>query len=338
MKKYIVIPTYKEYENLRLLLPLLRRYNVVIVDDNSNDGTIELCKKFKNVHLIIRPRRQGISTAVMDALRLIPKEAYVVVMDADFQHDYKKIEEMFRMLKEYDFVEGIRINKEIMGKLRTAISNVADSLVYYLVPETKALKDKETGFFGFRMQSVDINKIKPEEGEWKIVLDIFLALKKGSKIGHLYYKFGRRKYGKSKFSLYVAYKYLLQILRLNNYRILKFAFVGSLGIIVNELILFALVSKLLWPEYISLVFSIEGSVLFNFALLEFWVFRGRGKGILKNLLNYHISVFYSLVINYVIAFSLSFFISYLISNLIGIIVSFLFRYLYSEVKVWVVQI
>ncbi|MCL5420804.1 MAG: glycosyltransferase, partial [Candidatus Parvarchaeota archaeon] len=96
MKNYVVIPTYKEAENLRELLPLLKDFNVIIVDDNSNDGTAQICGGFKNVKLIVRKNERGLASAVLSGVKTITdKQAKVVVMDADFQHDPKKLPEFF---------------------------------------------------------------------------------------------------------------------------------------------------------------------------------------------------------------------------------------------------
>ncbi|MCW1291595.1 MAG: glycosyltransferase [Candidatus Rehaiarchaeum fermentans] len=329
---YVVIPTYKEVDNLKVLLPKLSKYEVIIVDDNSQDGTIELCNKFKNVHVLVRPKKEGISSAVLEGIKLLPQNSKVVVMDADLQHDFKLLSKIFNKLEKYDFVECVRINKSSMSFIRRVISNISDLLFLAFIPETKVLKDRNTGFFGFRLESVDIKKLRPGIGEWKIVIDIFLALKRGSKITSISYFFGKRKYGKSKLSLASFFYTFKQLLRLNDYRIFKFAFVGFLGLIVNESILFYFVKFLRIQEYISLVFSIEGSTLFNFVLLKEFVFDKRQSK--NSLLKFHLAVLYSLVINYLAALYLSIFVNYLFANFLGILISFIFRYFYSEHKVW----
>jgi dolichol-phosphate mannosyltransferase len=87
MKKYVVIPVYKEAENLKDLLPLLRDFNVIIVDDDSKDGTERICSNFKNVKLIVRKNQKGLASAVVYGISSIKeKNAEIVVADADFEH------------------------------------------------------------------------------------------------------------------------------------------------------------------------------------------------------------------------------------------------------------
>jgi Glycosyltransferases involved in cell wall biogenesis len=88
MKNYVIIPTYKEADNLKELLPLLTKYSIIVVDDNSLDGTEKICRKYKNVKLIVRKNKRGLASAVIDGILSIKgNDAKIVVMDADFQHD-----------------------------------------------------------------------------------------------------------------------------------------------------------------------------------------------------------------------------------------------------------
>ena len=90
----IIIPTYKEKENI---VPLIERihnslskydYEIVIVDDNSADGSEELvaglAKKYP-VKIIVRKNKRGLSSAVVDGIASTESE-FVIVMDADLQH------------------------------------------------------------------------------------------------------------------------------------------------------------------------------------------------------------------------------------------------------------
>jgi dolichol-phosphate mannosyltransferase len=329
MKNYVIIPTYKEAENLRELLPLLTRYKVIIVDDNSRDGTREICKRYKNVKLIVRKNKRGLASAVMDGvLSIRDKNARVVVADADFEHDYSRINDVFNLLNKNDFVECVKVGKRLWD--RSIISATARRLLYMLVPESTWLRDPMSGFFGFRTKSVNLVKVKPQG--YKIMLEIFMNLKKGSKKTHMEYSYGYRKHGKSKLKFKVIMEFILQVLRLNNYRIFVFLAIGVAGIFLNELLLYLFYLR--FPLLPSLVYAIVISTLVNFLMNHYITFRGRSRFV-PTILKFSLVTFFAGVINLGIAFYLSFVILYLIANLIGIIISFLFKYIMSENFIWV---
>jgi len=111
----IIIPTYKECENLKELLPKIldeTTHDVLIVDDSSNDGTKELIKKYDRVHLLERKKR-GFGSAVLDGLKegIKRKEAFLLTMDADLSHDPKDISRLLKACKGLDVVIGSRYVK-----------------------------------------------------------------------------------------------------------------------------------------------------------------------------------------------------------------------------------
>ena len=120
---HIVIPTYNEVENITMLLEGifdlgLPNTHVLIVDDDSPDGTFEIAKAFAetneySVSLLRRNGKEGLGTAYRDGfcevLRQISREEVVVVqMDADLSHSPVYLPEMISMLDESDVVVGSR--------------------------------------------------------------------------------------------------------------------------------------------------------------------------------------------------------------------------------------
>ena len=95
----IVIPTYNERENISKILEKLRKslrnikYEIIFVDDNSPDGTSDevqaFMKKSKNVRLIHRIGRRGLSGAIIEGI-FASSASLVGVMDCDLQHDETK--------------------------------------------------------------------------------------------------------------------------------------------------------------------------------------------------------------------------------------------------------
>ncbi len=329
MKNYVIIPTYKEADNLKELLPLLTKYNVVIVDDDSADGTDNLCRKYKNVKLIVRKDKRGLSSAVADGILAVKeKSAKIVVMDADFQHDPSKLAEFFSKLDKSDFVYGNRINlmsspyRKVMSKTATFISRT-------MIPQLNKIQDPMSGFFGFRLSSVNIKKIRPIG--YKIMLEIAVNLKDNAKISRVNYRFDNRKFGKSKIRFKTILEFILQVLRLNDYRLLLFGMVGLSGVVVNEGIAFLLHPYL--PLYAVFILSTETSIITNFLLNHKFTFKKRTR-LTKALPRYNLIALTGLIINVSIALYLSLFIEYLLANFIGILIAFVFNYVLSERFAW----
>ena len=113
----IIIPTYKESKNLSLLIPMIslnlknHSHEIIIVDDNSQDGTDKVVEQLKQdshkVTLIIRQKDRGLSSAVLHGFQQAHGK-YLVCMDADLQHPPEKLPEFIYALGSHDFVIGTR--------------------------------------------------------------------------------------------------------------------------------------------------------------------------------------------------------------------------------------
>jgi dolichol-phosphate mannosyltransferase len=116
----VVLPTYNERENLAAMVETLRELGipgleVLVVDDNSPDGTGALAEELRErhpamMHVAHRPRKMGLGPAYIDGFgRALALGAdYVVEMDADFQHDPRTLLDFRRWIEEYDIVVGSR--------------------------------------------------------------------------------------------------------------------------------------------------------------------------------------------------------------------------------------
>ncbi len=122
MKTTIIIPTYNESENIKVIIPLIFQafpeIYVTVVDDNSPDGTAlivkELQKTFPHISLIERAAKNGLGPAYIHAFREILKDKdveTVIMMDADLSHDPKHLREMVELRKKYKLVIGSRYIK-----------------------------------------------------------------------------------------------------------------------------------------------------------------------------------------------------------------------------------
>ena len=114
----IVIPTLNEKENINILFNQLTATNIVFdllfIDDNSNDGTQEvikdLVKKKQNINYIFRPKKMGIGSAHKDGFIWSYKKNYkiIITMDADGTHDPKYIKFLIEKLKNFDMITTSR--------------------------------------------------------------------------------------------------------------------------------------------------------------------------------------------------------------------------------------
>uniref|UniRef100_A0A1A9V7A8 Dolichol-phosphate mannosyltransferase subunit 1 n=1 Tax=Glossina austeni TaxID=7395 RepID=A0A1A9V7A8_GLOAU len=123
-EKYcILLPTYNEKDNLPILIWLIMKYmnqsgyefEVVIIDDNSPDGTLEVAKELQNIYgenkIVLRPRssKLGLGTAYIHGLKYATGN-FVILMDADLSHHPKFIPDFIQLQKErdLDIVSGTR--------------------------------------------------------------------------------------------------------------------------------------------------------------------------------------------------------------------------------------
>ena len=114
----VVIPTYNEAENIPLIVPQILAQNeeleVLVVDDASPDGTGELADRLAEetprVHVLHRPKKEGLGPAYRDGLtRALELGAdYVIQMDADFSHPPDKLPELLTEIESHDVVLGSR--------------------------------------------------------------------------------------------------------------------------------------------------------------------------------------------------------------------------------------
>ena len=351
----IIIPTYNERENLPLLVERVGKslervgHELIIVDDNSPDGTgklaDELAEKLTNLKALHRMEKKGLAPAVVHGLKYA-RAPVICVIDADLQHPPEKIPELLKEIKNgadiaiaSRYVErgGVRG----LGKGRKPISRGAEFLSKLAVPRVQDLTDPLSGFFAFRREVVSGAELNPVG--FRILLEI-LVRGTWKKAVEVPYFFGRRIYGKSNLGLGGHLNYLKHLLRLMRAggeasRFLKFSLVGVSGIVVNLGLLWILTEMVGLFYLISAAFSIETSILSNFALNELWTFRdrvGSTKGILKRALKFNMICVVGLMINIAILAALTELLGiyYMISALFGIAGAMLWNYVMSAMWTW----
>lgn len=235
MKTFVMIPTYNEKENIKNLIGKILKLgidnlHVVVVDDNSPDGTSrivkELSKKYKNVHLLLRTKSRGRGFSGRDGYIFCLKHGAdaVVEMDADMSHDPKYIPMMLKELKNADLVLGsrrIRGGKEVgRSLLRKTITHIANSYIRLVLGLD--VMDCNSGFRCFRRKALE--GIAPEKLQSKgpaIVQEVlFKAHLNGFRIKEMPIVFVDRTEGNSKLGMPQIISGYFMVLKLKMQRLL----------------------------------------------------------------------------------------------------------------------
>jgi dolichol-phosphate mannosyltransferase len=237
----IIIPAYKEKENIGPLVERIHNslskynYEIVIIDDNSADGSEELVTDLARrypVKIIVRKNKRGLASAVADGIASVDSE-FVIVMDADLQHPPEVLPDIVKALENHDFVMGSRyIPGGSPGEWKLSRKIVSRVATLMALPIAPKVKDRMSGFFGFKRSVVDTTSLSPTG--WKIGLEI-LVRSKFKAATEVPYTFMPRARGESKLSRRIMGEYIKQLIELYSfkYQILNFMVVGGIGYIVN---------------------------------------------------------------------------------------------------------
>jgi dolichol-phosphate mannosyltransferase len=178
MSVWVVVPTYNEAENIRELvssiLKVLPKAFVVVVDDNSPDGTAEIVgemsKADNRIHLLRRPGKLGYASAIVTGLTYAFSQGAQVLghMDADFSHDPEMLPKLLSALKEgFDVAIGSRYiaggRVEGWSLYRKVLSRGANWLVRVLLG--LPVRDCTSGFRLYRREAIErlpLNKLRVE--------------------------------------------------------------------------------------------------------------------------------------------------------------------------------
>jgi len=229
-KSLVIIPTYNELTNVEKLVPdILSRYekydlDVLIVDDNSPDGTSkfvkELMKTNSRVKLITRKEKMGLGTAYIEGFKFALKNQYdfIFEMDADYSHDPKEIRNFLKEIKKSDLVLGSRYKKGVnvvnWPIKRLLLSYFANGYTRYIT----GLKicDATSGFKCFRKEviaAIELDKVKSNGYAFQIEMT-FKIWKKGFKITEIPIIFIDRTEGHSKMSKKIVREAIFMVWKL----------------------------------------------------------------------------------------------------------------------------
>jgi dolichol-phosphate mannosyltransferase len=359
MRVTIVLPTYNERGNieplLQQLLPLQQRFSleILVVDDDSADGTAELVRELAHaepcLRLIRRVGRSGLASAIKEGL-LDATGDIAVVMDSDGQHEPASVERAIDMLlqAECDLVIGSRFHPEArihgLSDRRETGSSWANASARFSLPRAYAgLSDYMSGFFALRLEpllplirSVDVNGFK--------FLYELLAVSRGRLCtAEVPLCFQPRTYGSSKLDLAIFWDFLISILHSLSFRLLprraiSFGLVGLSGVAV-QLLVTQLLMLARFGFSQALPFAVVAAASSNYLInnaLTFRFQRLQGLALLRGLLKFLLVASLPVLANVGLA---SAFYSFVARNtfwaqLAGILVVFVWNYAASSRFVW----
>jgi dolichol-phosphate mannosyltransferase len=221
----LIVPTYNERENIAPLIERLSRTlrntkidsEIIIVDDDSPDGTYEEARKHEedvNLRVIKRMHKRGLSSAILEGFGH-SKGDIICVMDADLSHPPEVIPSLLSKTGGHEIVVGSRyctggqagdwqLSRRIMSHLGRIMA----------IPLTR-VSDPVSGFFIVKRHC--LNNIPKNPGGFKILLELLSASEKTIEVP---YVFSQRKRGCSKMDAKVICDYMIQLARLYVRRII----------------------------------------------------------------------------------------------------------------------
>ncbi len=236
MKATVIVPTYNERDNIRQLVDLILAQptpvDVLIVDDNSPDGTGELADQLAaqrdgRVAVIHRPGKLGLGTAYIAGFKqaLAAGAERIITMDADFSHHPRYIPDLLGRSVRADLVIGSRYvpggGTRFCSLKRRLLSRGAN-LFARLMLGLQA-HDCTAGFRCYRrevLQSIDLDAIFSDGYSFLIEM-IYKVQRKGWRVAEVPIIFEDRRHGLSKISRVEIVKALYTVLRLAPHRFIR---------------------------------------------------------------------------------------------------------------------
>ena len=215
-KAVVIIPTYNEKENIRAIIEAVmnldKGYHVLVVEDNSPDGTALIVKEMMktytdSLHILERPGKQGLGTAYIAGFKwaIENKYEYIFEMDADFSHNPEDLVRLHQAIIDgadlaigSRYITGVNVVNWPMG--RVLMSYYASAYVRFITG--MKVRDTTAGFKCYRrkvLETIDFDRIRFKGYAFQIEMK-FNAWKHGFKIVEVPIIFTDRTQGTSKMS------------------------------------------------------------------------------------------------------------------------------------------
>lgn len=224
----VVIPTYNEAANITRIVPVILTQSpnieILIVDDNSPDGTGRIVQEMKaadpRIHMLERSGKMGLGSAYVAGFKYAVKEGYdfIMEMDADFSHDPKEIPNFLAAMEEADlvlgsrYVNGVRVLNWPIRRLMLSFG----ANVYTRIMTGLPVSDATGGFKCYRrkvLEEVDLDHIRSNGYAFQIEMT-YKAWKKGFRLKEVPITFLDRAHGTSKMSKSIVYEALVMLWKL----------------------------------------------------------------------------------------------------------------------------
>ena len=234
----IIIPTYNESENIELIINKILLLNdsndILVVDDNSPDGTSKIVSDLKNqnidrIFLIVRDNKLGLGSAYKEGFNwaLNKNYSYIFEMDADLSHDPEEIVNLKELLIKSGsdvaigsrYLDGVSVVNWPLSRI--FLSYFAN--IYVRIITGMPVKDATSGFIGYTnesLSSVNIDNIKFNGYAFQIEMK-FKLWKKNFKLREHQIIFVNRKSGKSKMDKNIIFEAIFGVIRLKLNSIFK---------------------------------------------------------------------------------------------------------------------
>ncbi len=228
MRTLVILPTYNERENIARLVPdllaLPNGVHILIVDDNSPDGTGQLADEFSSkherVHVIHRAGKLGLGTAYIAGFKYALEVGFdcILTMDADYSHQPQYVPGLIAGIQSADLVIGSRyvsggcvVDSPLARRLLSRGANLFARLVLGL-----HTRDCTTGFRCYRrevLESMDLDAIF-SDGYSFLIETLYIVQQAGWKVTEVPIQFKDRRQGVSKISRAEIFKALYTVVRL----------------------------------------------------------------------------------------------------------------------------
>lgn len=289
----VIVPTRNERDNIIPLYDLLcaalsgRNWEMMVVDDDSADGTAEvvrfLAQHDRRVRLLSRVGRRGLASAFVEGAQA-STAPYVAVIDADLQHDEALLPQMLAVLEDepVDIVVGSRyVDEGSIGTWdagRAAISALATRLGRQVLGIP--VNDPMSGFFMIRRDAFAASLRNLSSIGFKILADLFASSPEPLRARELPFEFRMRHAGESKFDAMIALEYLTLLVdkavgHIVPIRFLMFVAVGGVGVLTHLAVLWVGLALARFPFPIAQGFATGAAMIGNFVLNNSLTYRDR---------------------------------------------------------------
>ena len=294
----LIIPTYNERQNIEKMVPVLENdvfpkisnhtMSLLIVDDNSPDGTAdavrEFMKKWNSIELLTGDKK-GLGAAYVRGMKYAMEKMNadaVMEFDSDFQHDPHDIPRLIKAMdSDADYVIGSRYIKEgsipkewgLDRKILSVFGNLFTRVVWlnFSVHDmTSGFKLTKTSF----LKRVNLDRLLSKNFAYKmqIMHDVIRLKAKVIEVPIVFYE---REQGKSKINVKDQFESFYVVLRLAMYdrkRFIQFLLVGGTGFIL-QFVTVDVLSSLGLKQFIAAMLGAEIAILWNFFANNKWTFK-----------------------------------------------------------------